>query len=209
MLSSQEEEQDCSSSSTQLVWRAAKEAVPSSKTTPPLSPNGVTDHKRVRFSDQSPMIYTYDDAVDDNAMWYSLEEMEIFKRKAKIATAQIMRVEHERNADPKSYYQVFRRVYTAGCKNSFEGTEVNKSDLKYFQRWVSVTASRLGLERLSVSCIHQDALIRRRELTETILEVQQELVPQSVKVDLLRKASCEISRPSVAFAAHLGRCQST
>lgn len=206
MLPSQEE-QDGSSSSTQLVWSAAKEVVPS-RTKKPLSPKRVTDSKRVHFSDQSPVVHIYDNAVDDTTLWYSLKDMELFKRKAKVATAQIMRVEHERNSDAKSYYQVFRRVYNAGCSNSSEGMEVTKSDKKFFQRWVSVTASRLGLERVSVHCIHQDAMIRRRELTDTILEIQQELLPQSVKVDLLRKASIEISRPSVAFATHLGRCQS-
>lgn len=161
--------------------------------------------KRVTFDMEKNATNTYDSTLNDekNSQWYGLHEYKEFKHLAKQAANQIITIE-SRNRAPFSYQRVMKKTFDTCLHETCDRDEIlPESEFLHLLRWVEVATSRCGLEKWSLQHLSRDRSIRRRELIQTVLNIQQNSISVSNTddIDEFIRTTCEnISRPSRLFA---------
>ena len=150
---------------------------------------------------------------DISPLWWSRTELQDFKSTYVETIKDVIQVEREHRKNPMSYQQIFQRIYNACCEATEEDEkqmtccELHPYDESAFFYWVSMTADRLGLERVIHRKIVQDRAMRRRQLVQ-IVEYWQDtaMCNNNTSVEnAISLASKEVSRPSRVFAAFLAQ----
>lgn len=186
-------------------------------------PKATTELHRIRsprlvsFNESQNVVYEMfrDDPV---SLWWSQNELQEFKKNYIQAIKEVIRDEREYKKDAMSYQRVFARVYKSCCRatgdddNNQVICELRPEDHGAFDKWVSVTASRTGLECVVHRKLYQDRSMRRHELVEVIESWQIAAAAHSSCdnnqiADIIALASRDISRPSRLFALYLGLAQ--
>ena len=186
--------------------------------------------RRVRFNESANV--AYENIVTENSpaigtLWYHAENLQTFKQDViktakdnNLGDATTVQYEQTNENAKKLYGKIMLRVFRACCNATAEDDSNFQSgggvslllepmDEKYFHIWMHVTWSRTGVERLLVRKLHQDKVCRRRELMNTILDLQEmyndiDDLTCEEKGFLLSNATRKITRPSRLFAAVLG-----
>eukprot|EP00522_Entomoneis_paludosa_P017943 CAMPEP_0172441390 /NCGR_PEP_ID=MMETSP1065-20121228/1935_1 /TAXON_ID=265537 /ORGANISM="Amphiprora paludosa, Strain CCMP125" /LENGTH=198 /DNA_ID=CAMNT_0013190729 /DNA_START=42 /DNA_END=638 /DNA_ORIENTATION=+ len=185
---------DASSSSTYETTTSKKRALsPSSRS--------VT----VRFNESANVAYDNTQICHEDCaeLWYTKENLKQLKTTYTNNAKDIIRVESQQKGS-KSYCRVMTRVFNS-C---VDATPLSEADQRHFQKWIAVTSSRVGLERLAVRKIRLDKSIRRQELVYAVLDLQEDpSVPAEKVEEWIAQASQEISQPSRKFAMLLAQAQ--
>ncbi|KAL7575665.1 hypothetical protein ACA910_011486 [Epithemia clementina (nom. ined.)] len=160
------------------------------------------------------------DEEELHSMWYSSKDFQAFKKEVCTAAKELIRFEKEacRQSGKAAYGKVILRIFEACCNAQKDLYEIRpgqlsgaltSSDETQFQKWISVTPSRTGLERLASRRIYQDKSKRRAELIYTVLDIQEyyQNMPFEDRAQLISNAAQEITRPSRLFAAYLACAQ--
>ena len=168
---------------------------------------------QVRFDERANVSHANRICLEDTKkLWYRSDDYRRFKDDLYKVSKQIIIADVDsfdrKGKGKNSYCNVLIRVFR-GCleaADDFNGLSLSTTLEKNFKKWITVTQSRTGVERLAVRKIHDDKLLRRRELTDTILDLQKiyKNYTWDEKARILSNASQEITRPSRVFAALLG-----
>mmetsp|Transcript_11222 Transcript_11222/g.22952 ORF Transcript_11222/g.22952 Transcript_11222/m.22952 type:complete len:223 (-) Transcript_11222:135-803(-) len=168
----------------------------------------------VRFDEYASVSYRNHQICQEDCaeLWYAKEDYQRFKKSHTGNAKDIIRVESKYRG-PNSYINVLTRVFDACINNNTEQDDdavisLASQDARNFQKWVSVTESRVGLERLAARKIRMDKAVRRKEIVFTVLDLQEDPSISTEPLEVtIAKAACEISRPSRNFAALLAHAQ--
>jgi hypothetical protein len=195
-------EDDASNSSTVSVSKVSK---------PQFLPAHSTKfgRKSVRFNESANVFYQNNQMCQEELydLWYSGEDQRGFKEDLVLCVKGILQVE-VKNKGHRSYLPVMHHVYEACCevKSENDTEHITKSDEKLFNRWVQVTESRHGLEKVSNRVMAQDKSFRRGELVDTVFCLQEKWsdhLHDDVCAEQIRHACENLSRPSRLFARRL------
>lgn len=151
------------------------------------------------------IIISREDCVE---LWYTSSDYKIFRRNTMGMAKSIMQAESQNKA-PFSYERVIERVYEIS-KSAVVDHETflhvsTPSDRKHLQRWITAAPSRIGMEKWTARTVSKERQIRRFELIELLLDIQQS-PPVGTNLDEIIRKSCEsISRPSRLFAQAMGQ----
>lgn len=142
-------------------------------------------------------------------LWSTSAEMKQFKAQTAYLAKEINRAEKS-NIAPFSYHRVVLGAYDACCRTPTEtnASPLTEAERKHFDKWMEVSISRIGLERMCIREIAQDKYARRAHVTDAVLEVQESILPGTPEGDeLMREASQSISRASRLFSRELAKAQ--
>jgi hypothetical protein len=172
-----------------------------------------SSRRRVHFDETNNVYHanTVMDRDEINELWSTGAEMRQFKQQTSILAKEINRAEKV-NVAPFSYHRVVLGAYDACCRMTIESnasfSPLTEAEMKHFNKWMEVSISRIGLERICIREIAQDKYARRAHVVDAVLEVQENLHPCTRDGDeLMRKASQHISRASRLFAFELAKAQ--
>lgn len=161
----------------------------------------------VRFNESGNVTYKNIQLCkeDTKELWYNTEDYRKFEKNFTISVNEIILIEKETRHNPRSYHNTIEHVYKSCCSSS----ALPKNDMKRFNKWVTITVSRLGLEKSVVPSIQRDKKIRRCELLDTVLTIQADPFISSVhqRAQIIAFAAQEISQVSCRFAVSLGLAQ--
>jgi hypothetical protein len=183
--------------------------------------------KRVRFSALDNKFHdnTVIDKEDCKDLWYQAPDYKHFKGATKYLAREIAQSEPlNRSSSPYSYHRVLKRTYKACVTyDPFDETAsaicsvLTATEEKRLSDWMQVSTSRLGLERMAIRELAVDRSMRRQEMVETVLEMQEEAMEErhlsgcdfdaDAQAEMMRQACEEISRPSRLFAQCLAQGQ--
>ena len=178
---------------------------------PTKSKSSSSPRRRVQF-DTSMNVYHKNTVMDREAvrdLWSTGAEMKQFKAQTAFLAKEINRAE-KANVAPFSYQRVVLGAYDACCRMQTEITTspLTETERKHFNKWMEVSISRIGLERICIREMAQDKYARRAHVVDAVLEVQENLLPGIRDGDeLMREASQSISRASRLFARELAHAQ--
>lgn len=161
------------------------------------------------------------DEDEIRAQWFSAKEMKEFKSQAGYLAREIYRLsDHKTDSGHAclSYTLALERVYSACCQtstndDSLGSLHIDKTDRENFDKWISVSTSRMGLERMCVRQIAFDKRARRKDIVKAVNQVQQQTIAlganksendtATLMAERVRAVSQTISRPSRLFAQQL------
>lgn len=167
--------------------------------------------RRVDFDETSNIHYTnvQMDREEIKQLWSTGSEMRQFKAQTAFLAKEINRAE-KANIAPFSYQRVVLGAYDACCRMQMETdlSPLTESERKHFDKWMEVSVSRIGLERVCIREMAKDKYARRAHVVDAVLEVQDSLLPGARGGDeIMREAAIAISRPSRLFARELAKAQ--
>lgn len=167
--------------------------------------------RHVHFQESANVYHTNTmmDRDEINELWSTGSEMRQFKQQTACLAKEINRAE-KANVAPFSYHRVVLGAYDACCRVSIESSEspLTETEKKHFTKWMEVSISRIGLERICIREMAQDKYARRAHVVDAVLEVQENLLPGAREGDeMMRAASQHISRASRLFAMELAQAQ--
>eukprot|EP00977_Amphora_coffeiformis_P014537 scaffold4093_cov166-Amphora_coffeaeformis.AAC.6 len=144
---------------------------------------------------------------ESRSFWYSPQEFKIMKGETINVARSLITSENElAKTHQDSYANVILKVYQICMDADREKcTTLPKENKKLLKRTIRKSVSRTGLEKLCITDIGQDKRRRRVELTNTVLDVQDDNMdkPADERAELMRVASRKISRASRLFARHM------
>lgn len=149
------------------------------------------------------------DREEVKALWSTTAEMKQFKAQTAFLAKEINRAE-KANVAAFSYQRVVLGAYDACCRMQAEtdASPLTNTESKHFNKWMEVSISRIGLERICIREMAQDKYARRAHVVDSVLEVQESLLPGMRDGDeLMREAAQSISRSSRLFARELAKAQ--
>lgn len=169
------------------------------------SSSSASSGKSVRFN-------LADNAAYDNAqlckeecadLWCSASDYKHFRAHTMALAREITKAE-ARNRAPYSYERVLLRTYDVCCSSHTMSPESTSSPLssderKHLNRWAEVAPTRLGLEKWAVKPIGRDRSVRRSEIVDAVLDLQDTMKGDDID-ELIRCHSERLSRPSKLFA---------
>mmetsp|Transcript_4356 Transcript_4356/g.11969 ORF Transcript_4356/g.11969 Transcript_4356/m.11969 type:complete len:210 (+) Transcript_4356:286-915(+) len=162
-------------------------------------PLNETITSRVRIDESTNLYHQTDLSKEDcNQLWYSPKQISQFKINHRAQAQENIKfeIQHKRS---KSYCAVLTLFFDACCDPT---VGLSSKDMQYFQRWIQVTSSRVGLEPLVVGKIRMDKPSHRQELVDAVIDIQED--PSIIhKETLIAQVAQEISIPSRRFAAQL------
>lgn len=167
--------------------------------------------RRVHFDDSRPVCHRnmQMDREEVRDLWCSGADLKQYKTQTAFLAKEINRAE-KANVAPFSYHRVVLGAYDACCRIQSE-TDVpplTETDGKHFNKWMEVSISRIGLERICIREVAQDKYARRVHVVDAVLEVQDGLISACREGDeLMREAAMSISRASRLFAHQLAKAQ--
>ena len=171
--------------------------------------------RKVRFEEDSNSYHenTMLCMQDTQELWYTQDDLRIFKKEAGRFVKDLVLVEKAQD-ETMTFRKVFQQVYDACCDSTVEENSshliVGDAQLHMLALWMSIAEDRWGLERPSVRQVHFDRSCRRKTIKVQVLQVQsmvQHLESRQVKAECLCKAAQAISRPSRLFARLLAQAQ--
>mmetsp|Transcript_4243 Transcript_4243/g.8639 ORF Transcript_4243/g.8639 Transcript_4243/m.8639 type:complete len:225 (+) Transcript_4243:126-800(+) len=166
--------------------------------------------RRVQFDDKIVSHRNIQmDREEVRELWCTGADMKQYKAQTAFLAKEINRAE-KANVAPFSYHRVVLGVYDACCRVQTETTNspLTETERKHFDKWMEVSISRIGLERICIREMAQDKYARRAHVVDAVLEVQDHLVPGIREGDeLMREAAVAISRASRIFAQELAKAQ--
>jgi hypothetical protein len=173
---------------------------------PAEQPCNSTYHRKqgVTFALNENLSYTTDyiSPTEYKERWYSGSDYRKFKTMTKEAASQIAKLE-SKNKAPFSYTRVMEIAFIM-CENSIDhntsSTPISESHFIHVVRWVEVASSRCGLEKLSIQHIGRDRKIRRKQLVDVVLSLQQ----RNGNEDYIRLSCERLSFPSRKYACVMG-----
>jgi hypothetical protein len=144
-------------------------------------------------------------------LWYNSSDYKYFNHSTHSEAKAIMQAE-SRNRGPYSYRRVLEHTYQLCCIATSECDEYQSlsttEDRRYLNHWAEVAPSRVGMEKLVVCSLAKSKSIRRFEVVEIVLDIQDAHGKQQADTqDLIRKGCERISRPSRLFAVALAQAQ--
>ncbi|KAL7563905.1 hypothetical protein ACA910_008037 [Epithemia clementina (nom. ined.)] len=168
--------------------------------------------KQVIINEHANVSYANDQLDQDGVeeLWYKNADFKRFKANNKIAAKRIAIIERECKDDPDSYRNLLERVHDACCRASARKKELlTSSDYKKLRKLVSIHYARVGTEKLSVYCLLEAKKVRRRQVIDTVLLIEEEQCQSfdhytssaDERAQIIAQASRELSRPSSLFAA--------
>ena len=166
--------------------------------------------RRVRFDDK--IVYHKNvkmDREEVRELWCTSTDMKQYKAQTVFLAREINRAEKS-NAAPFSYHRVVLGAYDACCRvrTEIDTSPLTETERKHLDKWMEVSTSRIGLERICIREMAQDKYARRAHVVDAVLEVQDSLVYGSRDGDeLMRSAAMTISRASRLFAQELAKAQ--
>ncbi|GAX16580.1 hypothetical protein FisN_7Lh309 [Fistulifera solaris] len=137
-------------------------------------------------------------------LWYTAADYKMFKRNTMGMAKTIIQFESQNRA-PFSYQRVLEHSFTI-CKSAVSEHEPfqilsTPSERHHLQRWITAAPNRVGMERWTARSMSKDRQVRRFELAELLLDLQQSQTSEEII-----RISCEsISRPSRLFAQAMGQ----
>jgi hypothetical protein len=144
-------------------------------------------------------------------LWYRSFDYKIFKQSTLIAAKAIIQAELKAR-DPYSYQQVLEHTYQL-CHNAASEYDEYQNlstmeDRLHLNLWAEVALSRIGMERWTVRSIAKEKSMRRFEVVDILLSIQDAQGKQPAGTQEVMRKSCErISRPSRLFAVALAQAQ--
>jgi len=190
--------------------------------------SSLVSKKCVTFDLENNVEYSNIDDEDSDAefqkevRWYSRDDYKRFKTQHVKAVVRAATASETRNCAPLSYCKVMRRTYevcrSAHCADgsSASASILSEREMAHLKRWVEFTPSRIGLEKLTVKEIGHDLKLRRAELYDTVLGLQEEAQMWQPSegndeyfAEMIRQCSERISRPSRWFSRSLAEAQAT
>ena len=149
------------------------------------------------------------DREEIKELWSTGAEMKQYKAQTAFLAKEINRAE-KANVAPFSYHRVVLGAYDACCRMQTEtdASPLTEIERKHFNKWMEVSISRIGLERICIREMAQDKYARRAHVVDAVLEVQENLVPGVKDGDeLMREAARSVSLASRLFARELAQAQ--
>ena len=143
----------------------------------------------------------YKEECDDS--WYSAAEMRMFKAQTIGLAKEIYRVEKTSADKPSSYTNVIWAAYEACLSAPCAETPLNSIQRKQLRKWMQISCSRHGLERMCIRNLAMEKRQRKQHLVDAVLDLQDSLASDEV----IRKMSLSISRPSRLFAQQVAAAQ--
>lgn len=168
--------------------------------------------KGVRFNLSENKEYHNTQVYSDECaeQWYSALDYKRFRAHTSSLAKEVAKAE-ARNRAPFSYQRVMVRTYEVCTSAVFEpkGSILTVDERKHMNRWAEIAPSRLGLEKWAIKSIGQDRSVRRNEIVDVVLDMQESFVGQDVAdCDVLIQQACErVSRPSRLFARTVADAQ--
>jgi hypothetical protein len=144
-------------------------------------------------------------------LWYMSLDYKHFKHSTLSAAKAIIKAE-SKNSAPYSYQRVLEHTHQL-CHNAISEYDEYQNlstteDRRHLNRWAEVAPSRVGMERWAVRSIAKSKSIRRFEVVEIVLNIQELHGKQRTDTQDVMRKSCEhISRPSRLFAVALAQAQ--
>jgi hypothetical protein len=142
-------------------------------------------------------------------LWYNSSDYKYFKQSTLSAANAIIQAE-SRSRTPYSYQRVLERTYQQ-CRNAISECDEFQNlstteDRRHLNHWAKVAPSRVGMERWAVRSIAKSKSIRRFEIVDIVLSIQDAHAKQQTDAHEVIRNSCErISRPSRLFAVALAQ----
>jgi hypothetical protein len=168
-------------------------------------------------------------------LWYGPTDYKNFKTSAANLAKEIIHSESGNKA-PHSYHRVLLRTYKKCCQCHAEqnndddensetrnnvgvGGVLTEQEFKHLKRWMDVSTSRLGVEKLSLRHLARDRVHKRNEMMQLVFEIQemamavekvnsdiddQDIDINDLKAEFIRNTCLAISRGSRLFALHMG-----
>jgi hypothetical protein len=137
-------------------------------------------------------------------LWYSATDYKQFKAITLALAREVTQME-TRNRAVFSYERVLNRAYDV-CKSvqvssaASVVSPLSADDRKHMRRWAQAAPSRLGLEKWAVRALCRDRAVRRNELYDVVLDLQDSLSGDDALDECLRRQSERLSLPSRLFA---------
>jgi hypothetical protein len=142
---------------------------------------------------------------DCKDLWYTASEMKSFKHHTMVLAKEVQKAE-ARNRAPFSYHRVVLRTYEVcmeACSESF-ASFLSADERKHLRRWAEVAPSRLGLEKWAIRPIGRDRSVRRADIVDVVLDIQQTVNACDLD-EIIRQQAETISRPSRLFARYVAQ----
>ena len=163
--------------------------------------------RRVSFQEKSNLSYQspYNDRYETAHMWYTADEYQTFKNRHMDALKMVIRRERGNLNDPKSYNRVLERLYETSCKTP---TATCSDDMERLHQLLSNEfPGRTGLEKTAIRRIRLDKKLRRRDITDAVMEIQEDTAYPYLspiqRAQTIALVCEEISLPSRVFASCL------
>jgi hypothetical protein len=144
-------------------------------------------------------------------LWYRSSDYKYFK-KSTLSEAKAIIDAESKNRTPYSYQRVLEHTYQL-CRNAISEYEEYQNlsttdDRRHLNRCAEAATSRVGMEKWAVRSLAKSKSIRRFEVVEIVLDIQDAHGKQRTDTQDLMRKSCErISRPSRLFAVALAQAQ--
>jgi hypothetical protein len=144
-------------------------------------------------------------------LWYRSSDYKNFKKSTLIAAKAIIKAESENRAR-YSYRRVLEHTHQL-CRNAISEYDEYQDlstteERRHLNRCAEVALSRVGMEKWAVRSIAKAKSIRRFEVVDIVLDIQDAHGKQRTDTQDTMRKSCErISRPSRLFAVALAQAQ--
>jgi hypothetical protein len=163
-------------------------------------------------------------------LWYGPTEYRHFKTST-LKFAREIALSEQLNKAPCSYQRVMLRTYKTCCQCNEEPDEntettttteteiitsttvgvLTEQEARHLKRWMDVSTSRLGVEKLSLRHLARDRIHKRKEMMQLVFEIQEMTTSNSsdiddiddLKAEFIRNTCLAISRGSRLFAMHM------
>lgn len=168
-------------------------------------------HRRVTF-DENRNVYHANRQMNREEvreLWSTSAEMKQCKAQTVFLAKEIIRAEKD-NSAPLSYHRIVLGAYDACCRVTCENntSPLTEVERQHLNKWMEISTSRIGMERICIREISQDKYARRAHVVDAVLDVQENLACGAQDGDeLLRQASQSVSRTSRLFARELAHAQ--
>lgn len=129
--------------------------------------------------------------------WLHASDYKRLKSHTTALAREVSRAE-DRNRAPYSYQRVILRTYEV-CRSvvsEFDGNVLGQEERKHLNRWCEYAPTRLGLEKWAVRHISKERSMRRSEMVETVLGMQE----SGADAESIKRCSERISRPARLFS---------
>lgn len=161
--------------------------------------------KSVRFNTDDNVEYANTQLCKEETkeLWCTSADYKAFRAHTTALAREVQKAE-AKNRAPFSYQRVLLRTYEV-CSDSVVETQrslLSYDERKHLRRWSEVAQSRLGLERWAVRAIGKDRSLRRAEIVDVVLDLQ-ELYHTEGLEEHIREHAERLSRPSRLFARHM------
>mmetsp|Transcript_18982 Transcript_18982/g.26280 ORF Transcript_18982/g.26280 Transcript_18982/m.26280 type:complete len:171 (+) Transcript_18982:3-515(+) len=146
--------------------------------------------------------------AEKEQIWWDQTNLEYFKQTA-LYVAEGVQLRQDKN--PFSYTCVLTRAYSICCLNQPVNNKfIGEKDQKILEQWARIGHCRRGLEKWNIPAIGKERLRRKYIAIHGVLEIQKLLNAENafhndIKIDMIRRAYENLSRPALEFAQVMGQ----